>query len=687
MADIFISYARADRDRIEKLAAALEAEGYSVWWDRELTGGEEFATEIERELEIAGLVIAAWSKESANSHWVRDEATAAREQGKLVPIQLDAELPPIGFRQVHAVSFAHSSFSRESSAFEGLLRAIGKYLGEREAAVEPSKKPGSRRREIAVAAAGVVAIGLLITLFILRQPDPEPVAISDDLIAAAIDENQADSSAIDDSGTASIAVLAFENLSDDREQVYFSRGMSEEILNSLAQIESLHVAARNSSFALSDQTLSIREVGDLLNVEHVLQGSVRKHGSKIRITAQLAEAGSGFALWSKTFDRDYGDVFAIQEEIAQDVVQALLPLIVRDDDTPIVRNVALAPDLAAYDSLLRGIEAFRMRRIFVENGAIELFQEALKIDPSLPNARSFLATSNAIAAIMDMTSGTGSRASHYQERAVENAEAALREDDENGLAYTALGAVLFQQGRFVESEQLYRRAIAAKKNRDVTSPLFYSVLLRSAGLYDEAKTVLKTALAGDPVSPELHRAMSEAAFESGDYSLSAYHGRAALQFGSTIGYDLFAVAVALTEGSAEGIALYEDAFRKLNGLAPSEPVDSGFILILRSRDEPALRSQAVEILLSAPSNFQPIGLRLLGESESADQVLVNRAESGSMKRSPLSLLAIWMPEASDFRRSSQFRDVAEHWGLPAFWRERGWPALCQPVGDDDFECN
>jgi len=124
MTDLFLSYARPDRDRAEALASALEAEGYSVWWDRHITGGSEFSADIERQLMAATVVIVAWSKPARESPWVKDEAGVGREQGKLVALSFDAEQPPLGFRQYHAVDFSAWNDSPDSDEFKSLLQAV-----------------------------------------------------------------------------------------------------------------------------------------------------------------------------------------------------------------------------------------------------------------------------------------------------------------------------------------------------------------------------------------------------------------------------------------------------------------------------------------------------------------------------------------------------------------------------------
>ena len=128
MADIFISYARADRGKIEKLAAALEDKGYSVWWDRNIVGGSEFSEEIEKELTAAKAVIVAWSEDSVKSRWVRDEAGHAAEAGKLIPIGLDGSHAPMGFKQLHVIDLEDWNGKPDGAGFADVSRALATQL-------------------------------------------------------------------------------------------------------------------------------------------------------------------------------------------------------------------------------------------------------------------------------------------------------------------------------------------------------------------------------------------------------------------------------------------------------------------------------------------------------------------------------------------------------------------------------
>lgn len=274
MADIFISYASEDRERVAPLVEHLQDAGFSIWWDRQLQGGTFFPEEIEDEVNKALIVLVAWSVESVKSHWVADEAELGRSAGKLIPLALDPINAPIGFRQIQTIDF-----SKWSGQNDGVFKALTSAIERIRAGSAAATPPKGQHSHLAAFA----------------PP------------------------------SASIAVLPFVNMSADPEQDYFSDGISEELLNLFAKIKEAHVAARTSSFKFRGTDKDIREIGRALNVAHVLEGSVRKAGPQVRITAQLIQTETGYHLWSETYDRQLIDIFEIQDEISVAIVKALRP--------------------------------------------------------------------------------------------------------------------------------------------------------------------------------------------------------------------------------------------------------------------------------------------------------------------------------------------------------------------------
>ena len=240
------------------------------------------------------------------------------------------------------------------------------------ARAEPAtRESGGGRRSIRTAAAAVVAV-LAVGLFVFWPGErlPEPVAVGP-----------------------SIAVLPFANLSADPDNEYFSDGLSEEILNSLSQLRGLKVAARTSSFAFKDRNVDLVEVGEQLNVGTLLEGSVRKKGTRVRITAQLINVSDGYHMWSESYDRELDDVFAVQADIAKEVARMLrVTLLSAEAERMAVPDTQ---NSMAYDKYLWGLQRASEFRIASVLEAVDYFREATELDPDY--AKAHAGVTNALA--------------------------------------------------------------------------------------------------------------------------------------------------------------------------------------------------------------------------------------------------------------------------------------------------
>ena len=269
--DVFISYARPSEEQAQRIAEALRGGGFSVWRDDELPAHRAYSDVIEERLKSAKAVVVLWSAESGKSHWVRAEADSAREAGTLVQATLDSALPPMPFNQIQCADL---------NGWDG-----------------DTSSPGWHKLESSVAT----------------------------LVRGTADEGSSAAPAASPAQKvrASICVLPFVNMSGEPEQKYFSDGISEDITTDLSKISALEVVARNTAFSFKGQNPDVQEVAKQLGVSHVLEGSVRKAGNRIRINAQLIDGSTGKHLWADRFDRDLTDIFEIQDEISKAIVDAL----------------------------------------------------------------------------------------------------------------------------------------------------------------------------------------------------------------------------------------------------------------------------------------------------------------------------------------------------------------------------
>jgi adenylate cyclase len=290
-----------------------------------------------------------------------------------------------------------------------------------------------------------------------------------------------------------IAVLPFVNMSGDKDNQYFSDGVSEEILNVLAKTPDLHVAARTSSFSFQGQHLEIPEIAHALNVRMVLEGSVRKQGERVRITAQLIDAKTGFHVWSETYDRDLKDIFVIQDEIARSIGDALE---VKLADAPEPgKNSVGTTNLKAYDLYLRGMALWQTREEDKLWQAIDLFEQATVADPKF--AQGYAGLALAYSVIGDYTNRMP-----YAEtllRANDNAQRTLLLDPTSAEAYAALGNVARAEHRRATADLLLLRSTKLSPSF-ATAYQWRGTLLMSNGDLDAGLTALEHASQLDPLS-------------------------------------------------------------------------------------------------------------------------------------------------------------------------------------------
>jgi len=290
----------------------------------------------------------------------------------------------------------------------------------------------------------------------------------------------------------SIAVLPFDNLSGDPDNQYFSDGLADELLNALSGVEDLKVAGRTSSFSLRDQNLDLRTIGDTLHVQTVLEGSVRRSEDRVRITAQLIDAKTGYHLWSKEYDRAITDIFQVQEELAQSIVRALLPRL-GADAAELHRGGT--SDLAAYDLYLSCRQKWYTRTLELLWEAIDECEQAIERDSGFALAWSGL--SDAI----DALAFRSARAQSLVPRAKMAAQRAVLLDPGLAEGWASWGTLAFEAERdWTTGELAVRRAIELKPSYAYARAMLGDAL-RNQGRVKEAIEQHRQALELDPLSP------------------------------------------------------------------------------------------------------------------------------------------------------------------------------------------
>ena len=396
MADVFVSYSRSDKERVAPLVAAIKAKGWSVWWDPAIDAGQQFDDQIDAELQAASVVVVVWTPTSVASRWVRGEARDAAERGILVPVRFEGARLPIDVRAIQTTDLDRWGEDPASAPFQELLRSLGAVIERRRAS--QSVKSGATTAPFAAAAVPRVAI----------------------------------------------CVLPFANMSGDQEQEYFSDGITEDIITDLSKVSALSVVSRNSAFMYKGKHVDVPKCARELKVGHVLEGSVRKAGGRVRITAQLVDGSSNDHVWAERYDRDLNDIFTLQAEISEAIVKALKLKLLPEEKKAIEQrgtdNVeAYNLYLMARESYISGHEA-DARRL---DAIIRLCGRAIEIDPRYARAWALMAIAQMILRFVHGRRG---------DDGLVPAERALALDANLAEAHAVKARILAQHGRHDEAE-------------------------------------------------------------------------------------------------------------------------------------------------------------------------------------------------------------------------------------------
>jgi TolB-like protein/Flp pilus assembly protein TadD len=530
---VFLSYASGDAAATERICASLRAAGIEVWFDQsELRGGDAWDQSIRKQIKSCALFLPVISR---NTH-DRDEGyfrlewklaidrshLMAAGRAFLLPVVLDDtrdddEQVPERFREVQwtrlpggatPAAFAErvrrllsGELSPGPTSPESIAARVSAAPAARESRLAPWRSKPALLAMIAmllVALAYLAANRLVVSKRLAEvAAAPAPAAKSAAAIAPAFTPP-----------AHSIAVLPFVNISGDREQEYFSDGLTEELLDSLSRINELQVAARTSAFSFKNTNTDIGTIARKLNVGAVLEGSVRRSAHTVRISAQLINAVTGFHLWSKTYDRDLGDVLKLQTEIATAVAAALKVTLLGEASAKIELGGTRNPD--AFDAYLRGAKAFSSRHESKEiPTAIAAYTEAIRLDPHY--AIAFAARSTALSNYAE-EAATGAAIRGGFAKAQADAHQALALAPDLAEAHLAV-AVVSEIGTldFTQASRAYERALAlAPGNAQVLRQSGYFAV--EMGHFDTGLAATRRAVLLDPLARTSHSTLGEALY-------------------------------------------------------------------------------------------------------------------------------------------------------------------------------
>ena len=470
----------------------------------------------------------------------------------------------------------------------------------------------------------------------------------------------------------SIAVLPFVNMSDDPANEYFSDGIAEELLNVLIKVEGLRVVSRTSSFAFKGKDISIPEIARKLNVDHVLEGSVRKAGNTIRITAQLIDVRTDSHLWSGTYDRELKDIFAIQDEISGQIVQALKVALGAGEPEAMVHAKKATENLAAYELYLKGRYFWQRRGENNIRHAIGLFERATELDPKFARAWSSLA-----AAHITLTAWSSVPNDEQSPLAVSAAQKALMLDDSLAEAYAVLGDVARLDRKWAEAKAHYLRAIASEP-KNSTAHLWYGEHLISIGRIRDGLEETLIAYQLDPLHAATNNNLAQIYWILDDTHNAQKYGAAGVELAGSTGFRI-QMLVNLRLGEFDRAIEFAKQYEDL------QDVPVGILtLFVEAKMDAAKKPLLLEKIQENETNLHfrhslPAYVGF-GRIDDAYRVVNLRLSSDSVAPGNF-WWVFWRSEMVAFRQDPRFAELVTKLGLVDYWREHGWPDVCQPAGD------
>jgi TolB-like protein len=674
--DIFLSYSRDDQATARRFAEGFERAGFTVWWDATLDAGQAYDEVTEKALQEAKAVVVLWSKTSAASRWVRAEATQAIENQTLVPVMIEACKRPIMFELTHTADLSHWRGDPNDKAWQSYLAGLRRFLdkGEPERVAPPAARGSGHATRFSAKSLGILAVfvivaGIAWTVTHWSAKTPAQAAQSTEAGNSGLGAKTVTSPP-----GFSLAVLPFINLSGDPQQEYFSDGLTEELMNQLAQIKDLRLIARASSFSFKGKNEDVRVIGEKLGVGDLLEGSVRKSGNTLRITAELINAKDGTDIWTATYDRELTDVFAVQEQIAEAVSEALS---IKLDVGEVTRAQGGTSNIDAYDKFLRANKLYEQGGAKALTEAAQLYRDALVLDPAFARAWFALYTTLRVSTVW------------IPERAVaERAEMAVASERVTALAPDVWWAEEMRSSQLIAKREWSQAEAAARAAAASAPPSYESCqLLTPFAHVDDWISCEERARYADPlslsVSVNLQMGLDMA---NRPEDAQTEYERSKTLTGDPAIAD-FRQLQRLWLSKASPAAVAAQLHRFLEHEAPKMALHH--ILAERADDRGAALA-AIRKAYTDPANQDStrIYMILLYADHYGDRDLALAAMRRYFDLEGPSVYPLWWPYESGLRSDPRFKAILRDLGLVDYFRTSGnWGDFCKPVGKDDFECH
>jgi TolB-like protein len=677
--DIFLSYSRDDQATARRFAEGFEREGFSVWWDATLNAGEAYDEVTEKALIEAKAVVVLWSKKSVASRWVRAEATQANDNKTLVPVMIEPCKRPIMFELTHTADLSHWKGDRSDKVWQSYVAAVRLFVerGEPVRVAPPTAQGSAPVQRFSATSLGVLAAVVIIAAGIVwavtRMSGKTPPQAAQTSQAGG---SSAGAKAVSASAGVSLAVLPFVDMSPEHNQDYFSDGLSEELMNQLAQIKDLRLTARTSSFAFKGKNEDVRVIGEQLGVDNVLEGSVRKAGNRLRITAELINSRDGTDLWSRTYDRDLSDVFAVQEEIAMQVSDALSVTL---DVGELSRAKGGTTNLEAYDKYLQSLALVRQFGPKQSLQAAELFREAVALDPAFSRAWAGLYNALGTTTVVVPENPGAARK--------EMAEAAAKVLE---LAPNAWWAQALRVQYLLDAHK-WSEAQAAADVAEASAPTSANLCGYGAdvGRLKESVPCSERIRQADPLSLSASLNLQVVLDMAGrPVEAQTEYERSRKLVGDHGIADHFALFRLWKSKEVTPAAIKAQFAVALNDSTVVTP------LMRAVAESPGDKGTALDAIRQAfadpaSQNSQTLFTVALYADHFDDKDIALAALRGAfVDRREIAFPLLWYPYQTDLHADPRFKQILRDVGLVDYFRASGkWGDFCKPVGKDDFECH
>lgn len=470
-----------------------------------------------------------------------------------------------------------------------------------------------------------------------------------------------------------IAVLPFDDFSPDKDQEYFVNGLSEEILNTIAQISDLTVISRTSSFLYKGSNKKIQEIADDLGVANILEGSVRKAGNTIRITAQLIKAEDESHLWSKIYDRELknaADILTIQEDIAASVADELKGTLGIGKSFKLLGGT---DNLEAYELYMVAKGLFNSRKI---ERAQKSINEAIKLDPGYALAWALKGMFQLVSAL----TGPVDLVFTEIENGLDSARKAIELEPDLGKGYLALGSAHMVRGEYIEAEKAYRKGMTLTNESidyfhyGLTS--HYTVV----GYFKKSFELLSKIRQNDPLNLGARTGylFSLALLGDNERTEKEYKLIKAI-WGDDRRNGLF---IAISRLGAKNVI-------SINDIPESLRIESIWKILIDHIESPEEVLNELRLLYSRDNELSVDDIEFLAciAAHQGDPEFALSAMEKSINLQGTGFNTIWFPVMREVRQLPRFKELVKEKGLVDYWREYGWPDLCRPLGDDDLECD